>query len=216
MATKNTKVNIIVNSIAEGIINQELKPGERLIESKIAKKFNSSRIPVREALRLLEKEGYVIYNSFSSYHIKNYYLSNLEEILLLYKTLSKIILEKAIANFDSNFYKKAKKILSAINEAKDFKGYSPNFLRFFELVYGYAKMPFIKDTMMSMLHKNMVIVGIFYKEINNFSFPIGQYNYFLELCKKGEIKQAVLMWNNRHEKIFKELIKHFRKNNKKK
>ncbi|RPK05925.1 GntR family transcriptional regulator [Priestia endophytica] len=41
------------------IILNRLKPGERIIETEIAKKFGTSQVPVREALRGLEEEGLV-------------------------------------------------------------------------------------------------------------------------------------------------------------
>lgn len=39
------------------IIIGELKPGERLIEEKISEQLNVSRSPIREAVRMLEKDG---------------------------------------------------------------------------------------------------------------------------------------------------------------
>lgn len=45
----------ITNIISERIIRNELKPGERILETQIAKELQVSRSPVREALRILEK-----------------------------------------------------------------------------------------------------------------------------------------------------------------
>lgn len=48
--------------VKNAIINGKFKPGEKLIESTIAKNLNISRTPVREALRKLEEEGLVTFN----------------------------------------------------------------------------------------------------------------------------------------------------------
>ncbi len=45
--------------IRAAIINGEFKPGERLIEKQLTDQLNISRHPVREALRLLSREGLV-------------------------------------------------------------------------------------------------------------------------------------------------------------
>ncbi len=45
--------------VREQILNGEFKPGERLIEAKIAKDIGTSRTPVREALHNLEIEGLI-------------------------------------------------------------------------------------------------------------------------------------------------------------
>jgi DNA-binding GntR family transcriptional regulator len=49
----------VKQKLRNAIISNELKPGERIIETEIAKNFGISQIPVREALRGLEEEGLV-------------------------------------------------------------------------------------------------------------------------------------------------------------
>src|SRR5689334_2015518 len=45
--------------IRNAIISQELPPRAQLVESALAKKYNVSRTPIREALRRLETEALV-------------------------------------------------------------------------------------------------------------------------------------------------------------
>jgi len=52
-------VNRIVQYISEKIITAELKPGERIVEGRMARELNVSTIPLREAFRLLEKDGLI-------------------------------------------------------------------------------------------------------------------------------------------------------------
>ena len=47
-------------SIKNKIIYFELKPGEKILESKIARSLNMGRVPVREALTMLESERLII------------------------------------------------------------------------------------------------------------------------------------------------------------
>jgi DNA-binding GntR family transcriptional regulator len=46
-------------AIRHQVINGSLKPGLRLTENALAAEFGTSRIPIREALRLLEADGFV-------------------------------------------------------------------------------------------------------------------------------------------------------------
>jgi len=48
--------------LREEIITGRIAPGERLIEEKISKKIEVSRSPIREAIRMLEKDGLVTVN----------------------------------------------------------------------------------------------------------------------------------------------------------
>ena len=49
----------IYQVVCSWIITGVLKPGEKIVDSELAKRFNVSRTPVREALRQLELEGLV-------------------------------------------------------------------------------------------------------------------------------------------------------------
>jgi len=71
----------IAQHLAEKIIHLEIKPGERLMEVRIAREFGVSRSPVREALHILNKQFLVeflprrgaIVSGFSVKFIENLY-----------------------------------------------------------------------------------------------------------------------------------------------
>src|SRR2546423_14614892 len=50
----------VVEALREAIVAGKLEDGERLIEDRIARELRTSRGPVREALRQLEHEGFVV------------------------------------------------------------------------------------------------------------------------------------------------------------
>ncbi len=49
----------IANFVREAIIVGKLKPGEKISEAKLAEELHISRTPIREAIRMLESEGFV-------------------------------------------------------------------------------------------------------------------------------------------------------------
>lgn len=51
---------MVFESLREAIIHGRLKPGERLMEIQLAEEMGVSRTPVREAIRKLELEGFVV------------------------------------------------------------------------------------------------------------------------------------------------------------
>jgi len=51
---------VVFETLREAIINGTLRPGERLMEVQLAEDMGVSRTPVREAIRKLELEGFVI------------------------------------------------------------------------------------------------------------------------------------------------------------
>lgn len=51
---------IVYESLRDAIVKQVFKPGERLMEVDLAGEMGVSRTPIREAIRKLEMEGYVV------------------------------------------------------------------------------------------------------------------------------------------------------------
>ena len=58
-ARDRTKQQFVYRALRDAIIRCELPPGERLVIDELARRFELSIIPVREALRLLQSEGLV-------------------------------------------------------------------------------------------------------------------------------------------------------------
>ena len=51
--------DVVFNTLRQGILKGDLKPGERLMEVHLANRLGVSRTPIREAIRMLELEGLV-------------------------------------------------------------------------------------------------------------------------------------------------------------
>ena len=49
----------IAETLRNNILKGEMKPGDRLVEPKLSEMLGISRTPIREALRLLENEGFI-------------------------------------------------------------------------------------------------------------------------------------------------------------
>ena len=96
MAGKLSKVNlndykplreVVFNTLREAIISGELKPGERLMEVKLAEKMGVSRTPVREAIRKLELEGLVSMLPRKGAHVAELSAKDIMDVLEVRATL---------------------------------------------------------------------------------------------------------------------------------
>jgi DNA-binding GntR family transcriptional regulator len=63
MAERGNRVRTSYNHLRELIVRGRLAPGTRVIEADLARRLGVSRTPVRDALRLLQQEGFVVPNS---------------------------------------------------------------------------------------------------------------------------------------------------------
>ncbi len=70
----------IYNSIKQMIVQGVFQPGERIYEAKLAREFNVSRSPVREAVRALEKEGLLVIDDKSKITVYKPSMKDVEDI----------------------------------------------------------------------------------------------------------------------------------------
>ncbi len=73
----------IVDIIRKRIINRELHAGQKIVEQELAKEFQTSRAPIREALRELENEGLVEYVRNAGCSVKEITFEESFEIYLM-------------------------------------------------------------------------------------------------------------------------------------
>lgn len=73
----------IVDVIRRRVVNRELQPGQKIVEQELAKEFQTSRAPVREALRELENEGLIEYVRNVGCSVKEITVEESFEIYLL-------------------------------------------------------------------------------------------------------------------------------------
>lgn len=66
--------------IREKILSGELKGGERIYENKISQELGVSRSPIREALRMLEQDEFLVLNSSSGIIVNPMKFEDMEEI----------------------------------------------------------------------------------------------------------------------------------------
>ena len=84
---KNGEKKILSEKVADmlraKIINGELQADSRIIESDVAKCMEVSRGPVREALKILEFEGLVTYESNKGCRVTNLSMEDAYEVFFL-------------------------------------------------------------------------------------------------------------------------------------
>jgi DNA-binding GntR family transcriptional regulator len=90
----------IIEYITNKIIKMEYKPGDRIVESKIAKELKISHSPIREALRLLERSRLVELVPKKGVYVTELVESNIESLFEIMTELLVLVAKKTIKNAD--------------------------------------------------------------------------------------------------------------------
>ncbi|GLI57509.1 GntR family transcriptional regulator [Propionigenium maris DSM 9537] len=87
---------LVYEELKRLIIEGEIEPGSRIVETEYAEKFQISRTPIREAIRMLELEGFVESQSKGGVIVKTITKDDIEEIYRIRIALESIIIEEVI------------------------------------------------------------------------------------------------------------------------
>ena len=71
---------VVCESLREAIRTGKLKPGERLMEIQLSEELGVSRTPVREAIRKLDQEGYIVMMPRRGAYVANMSIRDVNEI----------------------------------------------------------------------------------------------------------------------------------------
>jgi DNA-binding GntR family transcriptional regulator len=89
-----------LDGLRRAIVAGELAPGQRIRQEEVAAALGISVAPVREALRVLEQEGQVVYRPRRGYVVTELRVEDLEEIYGLRRTLEERAARRALLDLD--------------------------------------------------------------------------------------------------------------------
>lgn len=108
---------VVADRIRNQIIAGELKPGSRLVETELATRFGTSRGPIREALRELEREGIIITTQRRGTIVGSMTKQDLEEVYSVREALELLALREASRKADDATLQAIKVHLDRIDRA---------------------------------------------------------------------------------------------------
>ena len=81
--TYKNREEMVYQVLKEEILNLELKPGQVIKENEICERFSVSRTPVRDALRLLQEQGFVVTVPYRGIYVTLLSLSNIKQMIYM-------------------------------------------------------------------------------------------------------------------------------------
>jgi DNA-binding GntR family transcriptional regulator len=97
---ENVASHRIADSLRAAILDGSYLPGERIRQEDVAARSGASRIPVREALRMLDSEGLVTLVANSGAWVTRLTLAECVETYLIRERLEPLLLRRSLPNLD--------------------------------------------------------------------------------------------------------------------
>lgn len=103
--------------IKEAISTGELKPGDRIVETRLAQELGVSQAPVREAIRELEFSGLVVQKPYSGTYVKQITVDDMRQYYEVRSALERLGAQKAMEKLTREQYEELSMTISAMEEA---------------------------------------------------------------------------------------------------
>ncbi len=128
----------------EAILRGDIAGGERLVQEDLAKRFGTSRIPVRDALRRLEADGLVETEGRGSYRVSSFGVDDVKEIYALRELLEGHMVAQACPQLGDEELDELEQLQQDMDQAAD-DGDSAAYValnqRFHRVLYDAANQP---------------------------------------------------------------------------
>ncbi|MDX9872326.1 MAG: GntR family transcriptional regulator [Clostridia bacterium] len=135
----STKNSYIYESLKEEIITSKLRPGERIIISEVAKRYNVSPMPIREAINRLQQDGFVEVIPHVGARVSSFDLERHKELMMIRIELETLAIKLSTPYIDDEIMAKLEKIILEMEEAvrnKENRKYGRLNVEFHHAIYG--------------------------------------------------------------------------------
>ena len=105
---------VVCETLRDAVRRGVLKPGERLMEIQLAEELGVSRTPVREAIRKLEMEGYVIMMPRRGTYIADLSIRDINEVFEIRTSLESLASGLAAERITEDELEKLQRLLVQI------------------------------------------------------------------------------------------------------
>ena len=184
---------VVCETLRDAIRKGVLKPGERLMEIQLAEELGVSRTPVREAIRKLELEGYVIMMPRRGTYVANLSIRDVNEVFEIRTSLDSLASGLAAERITDDELERLQRLLVIIGgyvEANDMDKIVETDTEFHDLLYQASR--------------NTRLVGIIFnlrEQLTRFrttsmSFPgrlkatLEEHRRIVEAIAQGDVKEA--------------------------
>ena len=162
--------DVVFNTLRQAILRGELKPGERLMEIRLANQLGVSRTPIREAIRMLELEGLVIMIPRKGAQVAQITEKDLNDVLEVRLGLEELATRFACERIRSealgDLYRASRKFESLL-ETDDLQALAKADVEFHDIIYqatDNARLVQLLNNLVARSNREGAIYGIWSKE----------------------------------------------------
>ena len=203
----------VAERLREEILRGTLSPGERIRQEELAERFGASRVPIREAIRILVHEGLVTTVANSGSWVSRLTLAECEEVYLMRERLEPLLLRFSAPRLGEADFAELEELAGRVAEASAV-GDVDGFLRFdrqFHLVsYAHAETQQLGDVISKLWNSTApyrrAYVATWSPELRRLAND--EHNILIETLRDGDFDEAERVLAGHIRRTRRQLAKH--------
>ena len=190
VARHRTATQHVVECLREGIATGALAEGDALVQDEIAVALGVSRTPIREALRLLEAEGWVQFSPHRGAVVATLSADEIRQIFEIRFALESLALKQSIPKLDAAAFDEAREILDALDGEQDIGRWVALHRKFHMRLYAAAS-----PRLISLIEDQYDAVDRYLRlellAMDNAADNRDEHHAILDACRAGDIDGAI-------------------------
>ncbi len=189
-----TAQEAVLRELRRWIMSGELRPGEHVLQDEVADRLGVSRVPVREALKVLTAEGQVSYEAHRGYRVTELSIDELRELYLMRRLLETEALRWAVPRVTAEDIKH----LWALNEEIETVCANGDFLGVMELdrefhlaLFEKARLPRLLKTIRLLWQNSEPYRGVFLNALDSRRRARKEHRAILKACEDSDVESVV-------------------------
>jgi len=187
-----TATQHVAECLREGIATGALAEGDALVQDEIALALGVSRTPIREALRMLEAEGWVHLSPHRGAVVATLSADEIRQIFEIRFALEALALRQSVPKLDASAFEEARKILDALDSESDIGRWVELHRKFHMRLYSAAS-----ARLLSLIEDQYDAVDRYLRlellAMDNAADNRDEHHAILDACMAGDIDTAIRM-----------------------
>ena len=203
-----TAQDVVAEGLRRGILSGELESGQPLRQEQIARDFEVSAVPVREALRQLAGEGLVTLTPNRGARVSEVSYEEAKEISEIRVALETLALRLSVPNMTEDDLRRAEEVLDLWDAEEDPATFAALNWRFHTVLYEPARQPRLM-AMIGSLHASFdLYAGRYFAAWMSLKAAAQQqHRQIVEACRRGDAEAATAVLERHIRDGFLEIAK---------
>jgi DNA-binding GntR family transcriptional regulator len=172
-----------------------MRPGEQIIQDALAEKLGVSRVPLREALKILEGEGQVTYLARRGYFVALLSLADLLEVYRIREVLEAEAVRVGIplmTGHDLDRFEEAARDVERAAETVDVSAMTKANRRFHATLIEACALPRLVRIIRQLWDATEVYRAVYYTDEPNRTRVLDEHRALVEAVKAGDVEQTLV------------------------